>query len=402
MTRTLGKLTDSYLRSDRLRSGRHSDGGGLYLNVSPGGAKSWLFMWVRSGKRREMGMGGYPAVSLAMARARAAESRTLVAEGRDPIAERSRQAEPSFGNCADSFLASLEGSWRNDKHRSQWRMTLTTYCQQIRAKRVSEISTEDVLAVLQPIWRTKPETASRLRGRIERVLDFATARGWRAGENPARWRGHLKSILPPRGVLSRGHHAAMPYRDVPGFVSRLQKSEATAARALEFLILTAARSNEVLGAKWSEIDLGIRVWIIPAARMKAAREHRVPLCDRALGILKELRESRVSEYVFPGQKAGRPLSASAMEMLLRRLHADQFTTHGFRSAFRDWAGDQTPFPREVAEAALAHRVGDATEQAYRRADALEKRRALMDTWQAFLQQADPPNVILLAGRERVA
>jgi integrase len=384
MPRTLSKLTDSYLRSDRLKSGRHSDGGGLYLNVSTTGAKSWLFMWVRGGKRREMGMGNYPAISLAKARTQAAGNRTSVLDGRDPIAERSREADPSFGDCADAFLGSLEGSWRNDKHRAQWRMTLTVYCEKIRGRRVSEIGTGDVLTVLQPIWRDKPETASRLRGRIERVLDYATARGWRNGENPARWRGHLKSILPPRVMLSRGHHAAMPYADVPIFMTRLAQSEAMAARALELLILTAARSGEVLGARWSEIDLEARLWTIPAVRMKAAREHRIPLSNPAIAILGPLHEVRTSDFVFPGQRSGRPLSASAMEMLLRRLKSDQYTAHGFRSAFRDWVGDMTNFPREIAEAALAHRIGDATELAYRRGDAIEKRRELMTRWNEFL------------------
>jgi len=337
-------------------------------------------MWTMSGRRREMGLGPYPAIGLAKARSRAAACRTQVEEGLDPIAERDREAEPTFDGCADLLIESMEGSWRNMKHRAQWRMTLKDYCEPIRQKRVSQIDTTDVLRVLRPIWGTKPETASRLRGRIERVLDFAAARGWRIAENPARWRGHLKSVLPARIVLSRGHHAAMPYEDVPALVSELQKSEATAARALEFLILTAARSGEVLGATWSEFDLEARLWTVPASRMKAGREHRVPLSDRATAILKRLFEARISDFVFPGQKPKRPLSATAIVMLLRRLKVAQYTVHGFRSAFRDWAGDRTDFPREIAEATLAHRVGDATERAYRRGDALEKRRDLMDAW----------------------
>jgi integrase len=389
MARSFNKLSDTYLRSGTLKVGRHSDGGGLYLNVSPSGTKSWLFMWVVAGKRREMGLGPYPAISLAKARNRASTCRTQLEDGLDPIAERDREAEPTFGKCADLFLESMEASWRNDKHRAQWRMTLDIYCEPIRGKRVSSIDTEDVLKVLKPLWSTKPETASRLRGRIERVLDFAAARGWRNSENPARWRGHLKSVLPARVVLSRGHHAAMPYDDVPAFVAKLRNAAAMAARALEFLILTAARSGEALGATWAEIDLGARAWTIPALRMKAAREHRVPLSDRAVAILTQLAEARVSEFVFPGQKPGRPLSATAMEMLLRRMKADQYTVHGFRSAFRDWAGDETQFQREVAEAALAHRVGDATERAYRRADALEKRRELMKAWERFCQGGGP-------------
>lgn len=383
MARTLQKLADTKAKSDSLKPGRHSDGGGLYLNVSPSGSKSWLFMWVRNGKRREMGFGAYPGVTLASARKKAADYRAAVAEGRDPIADKAKEAEPTFGECADKFLVSMEASWRNDKHRAQWRMTLTEYCGLIRSKRVSEICTDDLLQILSPIWQTKPETASRLRGRVERVLDFAKAKGWRTGENPALWRGHLKNVLPPRQRLSRGHHAAMPYADVPAFVLRLRNAEAMAARALEFLILTAARSGEVYGAEWSEFDLVKAIWTIPAGRMKAAAEHRVPLSNPALAIIKSLHEIRLSKFVFPGQRTNSPLSSSAMEMLMRRMEADVYTVHGFRSAFRDWAGDMTGFPREIAEAALAHRVGDATEQAYRRADAVEKRRKLMAAWAAF-------------------
>ena len=257
-------------------------------------------------------------------------------------------------------------------------------------------STRDVLKVLSPIWLTKSETASRLRGRIERVLDFAKVRGWRTGDNPALWRGHLKSILPARQRLARGHHAAMPYRDVPAFLQALQGKEALAARALEYLILTAARSGEVLGATWEEIDFDAAVWTVPAARMKAGREHRVPLSARAVAILKALHEVRISDFIFPGQAKGRPLSGMAFEMLMRRMKADAFTPHGFRSAFRDWAGDATSFPREVAEQALAHRVGDATERAYRRADALEKRRRLMVAWADYCGTVRGGNVIPLA------
>lgn len=387
--RALSKLTDARVKSSGLKQGRLSDGGGLYLNVSPTGSKSWLFMWVRDGKRREMGLGGYPAVPLQKARMLADGCRKAVAEGRDPLAEKDKPAEPSFAEAVDLFLASMEGSWRNPKHRAQWRMTLTTYCQSLREVRVSEIGTDEVLSVLSPIWQSKPETASRLRGRIERVLDFAKVRGWRSGENPAFWRGHLKNVLPPRRKLTRGHHAAMPYGEVPAFFSRLHGSTAMAARALEFLILTAARSGEVLNARWAEIDLSEGVWSVPAHRMKAGRLHRVPLSPLALAILAKLGSARISEYVFPGQRPGRPLSSSAMEMLLRRLRADQYTSHGFRSAFRDWAGDRTNFSRDVAEAALAHRVGDATEQAYRRSDALDKRRLLMEAWTDYVSSTQP-------------
>lgn len=261
-------------------------------------------------------------------------------------------------------------------------MTLRVYCASIRSKPVGEVSTDDVLAVLKPPWLTRSETASRLRGRIERVIDFAKARGMRSGENPARWRGHLDAILPKRAKLTRGHHKAMPFDQVPGFMHDLRERQGVAPRALEFLILTAARSGEVLGARWEEIDLQGRLWMVPRERMKAARDHRVPLCDRAVSILTDTAPMRTSEFVFPGLKLGKPLSSMALEMTMRRMNAD-VTVHGFRSAFRDWAGDCTSYPREVAEAALAHQVGSSVERAYRRGDALELRRGLMSSWSTY-------------------
>lgn len=397
MARALHRLTNTGIQSAKLKPGRHGDGGGLYLNVTPGGAKSWLFMWTRDGKRREMGLGAYPAVSLAKARRIAETNRAAVADGRDPIAERAKDLEPTFGECADKFLEAMEGSWRNEKHRAQWRMTLERYCAPIRPKRVSEIGTDEVLSVLTPIWSEKPETASRLRGRIERVLDFAKARGWRDGENPALWRGHLRNVLPARQKLTHGHHAAMPYQQVPEFCRALKESQATSARALEFLILTAARAGEVRGATWEEVDIDQGLWVVPAGRMKAGKEHRVPLCSAAVDILREMSWLRSSGYVFPGQKPKRPLSMMAMDMLLRRMKVD-FTVHGFRSSFRDWAGEETSFPREVAEQALAHTIGSATERAYRRGDALEKRRQLMEAWAHFLRSSHSRGVVLLHGR----
>jgi integrase len=383
MVRALGKL--SAIAADKLtKPGRHSDGGGLYLNVSATGAKSWLFMWVKNGKRWEMGLGPYPAISLKSARERAGNCRNQVAEGLNPIVERDRQVGKTFGECADEYISTMERNWRNEKHRQQWRMTLDVYCKGIRSRSVAEIDTGDVLAVLTPLWSDKNETASRLRGRIENVLDYARSKGWRTGENPARWRGHLKNVLPARTKLSRGHHAAMRYQDVPDFMARLREREALAARALELLILTAARSSEVLGAKWSEVDLETALWTVPANRMKAAEEHVVPLSKDALRLLKDLNEVKVSEYIFPGQKTDKPLSAMSMQMALRRMQVANATPHGFRSAFRDWCGDETSFPREIAEAALAHKVGSAVEQAYRRGKAVEKRRALMEAWASYL------------------
>ncbi|TGD45443.1 site-specific integrase [Pseudotabrizicola sediminis] len=379
MSRLQNKLSDPKCRAEK-KPGLHSDGGGLYLSVKPTGAKSWAFVWRSSGKRFEMGLGPYPAVGLARARKMAAEHRETIAEGRNPLVEKKREAEPLFSECVEHFLNSMEGQWRNAKHRAQWRSTLATYAAALNDKRVSQVDTTAVLSVLTPIWTRLPETASRLRGRIERVLDYAKAKEWRVGENPALWRGHLKNVLPERQRLSRGHHSALPYDKVGEVVKKLQVLPGVSARALEFLILTASRSGEVREATWSEIDLEGRVWTVPARRMKAAREHRVPLSPSTIAILKRMQAMQISVYVFPGQKVDKPMSVMAYAMLMRRMKLDAYTVHGFRSAFRDWAGDRTDFPREIAEAALAHTVGDSTERAYRRSDALERRRCLMEAW----------------------
>jgi integrase len=381
------------------KPGRHGDGRGLYLVVSGTGARKWVFRFTFGARVTEMGLGN-AAVSLAQAREKAAEARKLVAAGVNPIearreAERIAAGKPTFGQCADALLAAKASEWRNEKHRQQWAMTLETYAAPLRSRPVDEIDTEAVLGVLQPIWRTTPETASRLRGRIEAVLDAARAKGYipRNEANPARWRGHLDKLLPKRQKLTRGHHAAMTFDDVPEFIGKLREREACAALALEFLTLTAARSGEVLGARWAEFDLEGKVWTVPAARMKAGREHRVPLSSRALAILEAVADAKTGEFVFAGQKAGKPLSGMAMEMVLRRMKADSVTVHGFRSAFRDWCGEATSFPRELAEAALSHVAGDATERAYRRGDALEKRRKLMDAWAGFCEPKAGSNVL---------
>jgi integrase len=385
MARALHKLTARRVAT-LIEPGRHGDGGGLYLSISKDGRRRWIFLFRRQGKLREMGLGAARDVSLADARAKADAARKQVAESLDPIVERERVkvAVPTFGEAADSLITAIESQIRNAKHVAQWRMTLREYAAPLRNKPVDQISTEDVLAVLRPIWQTKAETASRLRGRIERVLDAAKAQGHRSGENPAAWRGHLALLLPKRHKLQRGHHAAMPFGEVPAFIAQLRIREAVAARALEFLILTAARTGEVLGATWEEFDPDAKVWTVPAQRMKAAREHRVPLSPRASDILVQMAEfgRAPGKYVFPSTKLGRPLSVMAMDMLLRRLDQD-VTVHGFRSSFRDWCGELSTFPREVAEAALAHVVGDATERAYRRGDALDKRRPLMEAWATY-------------------
>lgn len=413
MARTLNRLTAAGVGS--LGPGRHADGGGLYLDRDGQGRSRWVFLWKREGKRREMGLGaaGKPtdknAVSLAKARLAADSARGVVKAGGDPIEARDAVPEapvvvPTFGKIADDFVASMSAQWRNEKHRAQWSMTLKEYAAPLRPIPVDQIDTAAVLEVLQSIWMEKPETASRLRGRIERVLDAARAKGHRSGENPARWRGHLDHLLSKRQKLTRGHHAAMPYPEVAAFVAGLRKREAVAANALEFLILTAARSGEVLGATWGEIDLKAAVWTVPAARMKAGREHRVPLGARALEVLEAVKPlanptpkgGLAAAHVFPGQARGAALSGMSLAMLMRRMKVTT-TVHGFRSSFRDWVGEASTFPSDIAEAALAHTVGDATERAYRRGDALEKRRKMMEAWAGYVAtKPKSPNVIPFA------
>lgn len=294
---------------------------------------------------------------------------------------------------SDSVRESLSAGFRNEKHKAQWRSTLETYGASLRAKPVDTITTDDVLVALKPIWTTKAETASRVRVRIEKVLDAAKAKGFREGENPARWRGHLDHLLPKPSKLAHGHHPAMAYEQLPAFIADLR--EAPAALRLEFCIFTAARSGEVLGMLWSEIDFDKKTWTVPAKRMKGGREHRVPLSSRAVVILRQLEKLKTSDFVFAEQKRNKPLSNMAMDMMLRRMKAGDVTVHGFRSSFRDWAGKVSSFPREIVETALAHVIGDKAEQAYRRGDALEKRRKLMDAWCAYCEPKRRSNVIAM-------
>ena len=397
MARQIHKLTDVGIKS-LTKKGRHSDGGGLYLRISGPTSKSWSFMWNSYGKRDELGLGSYPAISLASARRTAARYRELVAAGNNPRTENQKTAEPNFGECVALFLADMEGQWSNAKHRAQWRQTLgPDYCRKIENKRVSEINMHDVLSVLKPIWNEKNVTASRLRGRIERVLNFAKTKGWRDGENPAIWRGNLENVLPRSKAPQNNHLPAMPYHEVPDFVSRLNGYEALAARALELTIFTVCRTSEILKAQWQEFDLEVGLWTIPPDRMKARKEHIVPLTDAAVLVLSPLKENAISGWVFPGQKAGKPLSNMAMEMLLRRMNKKDVTVHGFRSSFRDWAGDETSFPREIAEGCLAHSIGNAVERAYRRSSAIEKRRELLDAWADYCQSAQLENAVKLHG-----
>ena len=368
-------------------AGRYSDGNGLYLVVRAGGSRQWVFLYRRKGKLKEMGLGSpLKGVTLAMARNLRDEARAIMARGVDPLEAR-RQAEqsaagiPTFGAYALALVERIEEGFSNPKHRQQWRNTLETYCAPIWNLPIDRVDTAGVLACLTPIWQTKPETASRVRGRIERVLNAAKAEGLRAGENPAAWRGHLDATLPKPKKLTRGHHAALPYADMPMFMSDLRARPALAALALELAVLTATRTSEVLNAQWKEFDLDAGLWTIPAERMKARREHRVALSKRALAIVNELSTARSSEFVFPSQKQGKPLSNMAMLMLLERMgRRGAITSHGFRSTFSDWASEVSPYSSELRETALAHTIGNKAEAAYRRGDALEKRRAMMEAW----------------------
>ena len=367
------------------KHGRHADGGGLYLSISPNGGRRWVFLYRWHGKPTEIGLGSARDVTLARARELAGRARANLAESINPKDARRRSEGATFGECADRVIEAMRPSWRSGKHAAQWEMTLRDYAAPLRRLPVDKVATDDVLSVLKPLWRDKPETASRLRGRIERVLDAAKAQGQRSGENPARWRGHLDQLLPKRQRLTRGHHAAMGYVNVPGFMADLQSRQATAALALEFTILTAARSGEVLRARWEEFDFDNAVWAVPATRMKAGREHRVPLSRRALKIVKAMREVPDGDFVFPGQKSGKPLSVMALEMVLRRMNIEDTTVHGFRSSFRDWAAERTNFPNEVCEAALAHVIDNKAEAAYRRGDLFDKRHKLMEAWASSAQ-----------------
>jgi integrase len=389
------------------KAGRHNAGDNLYLSITKAGSKRWVFLYAFGGKRRELGLGSAANghVSLGQAREKAIEARKLINSGDDPVKVMGKSARaiaergiPNFGSFADDYLTAHGPKFRNDKHKAQWTMTLTTYCAPIRSKPVNEIDTTDVLKVLQPIWAKIPETASRLRGRIENVLDSAKAQGFRDGlENPARWKGHLKSILPARQRLTRGHHAALPYDELPALLTALRAKKSTAALALELCILTATRSGEILNAAWTEFDLAKGVWIIPAIRMKAGQEHRVPLAARAIEILQLLHKLKLEHnpHVFAGNAHGKPLSNMAMTMLLKRMNQTEITVHGFRSTFRDWASEQTSFPHEVCEMALAHTIGNKAEAAYRRGDLFDKRRKLMDAWAAFCEPQTSAKVVRL-------
>ena len=390
MGRTVDKL--SALTVTRAKEpGYYGDGAGLYLQVSRSGTKSWIFRFTIAGKQREMGLGPLHTISLAQAREKARDCRALLLEGKDPLEARNaaklgealdRARAMTFEQCAAAYIAAHRGGWKSVKHAAQWESTLATYAAPvIGSMPVAAVDTALVVKVLEPIWTEKTETATRLRGRIESILDWATVSKFRVGENPARWRGHLDNLLANPTKVSRvAHHAALPWANVTGFMAELRKREGIAARAVEFGILTAARSGEVRGATWAEIDLDAALWTVPAERMKGGREHRVPLSRRAIALLEVA--PRTGDYIFPGSRAQSPLSDMSLTAVLRRMGRPEITMHGFRSTFRDWCSESVgnTFPREVCEHALAHSLPDKVEAAYRRGDLIEKRKVLMQVW----------------------
>ncbi|MCW2573560.1 MAG: Phage integrase [Frankiales bacterium] len=408
--RETNRLTVKAVESKK-KPGHYADGGGLYLQVSAAGGKSWIFRYTskailtRNGKPKEaeMGLGSLADVSLSAAREKRNDYRKLLQTGIDPLAAKKQgvadraiaEARSStFSECATAYIEAQRPSWKNAKHAEQWTNTIETYCGPIfGALPVQSVDTGLVLQVLGPIWKEKPETASRLRGRIERVIDWAKVRGYRDGENPARWRGHMDKLLPKMEKRKRvKHHPALPFANIADFTKSLRDRDGLAARALELLILTATRTNETVTARWAEFDLEAALWTIPPERMKSHREHRIPLPARAVAILKDLEKSKASEYVFPG-KPSKPLSNMALLALLGRMGKDDITVHGFRSTFRDWASERTSYSREVCEMALAHVVSDETEAAYRRSDLFDKRRRLLSDWAKFCEPTKPAKVI---------
>jgi integrase len=406
MARGINRLSAKAVETTK-RSGLLADGGGLYLQVSRAGAKSWLFKFMLKGRAREMGLGSLKAVSLASAREKVTFCRSSLADGIDPIEARKtvhgrdtaeERKTITFEEAANAYLAAHEAGWKNAKHASQWRNTLAAHAYPVAGRLlVSDIDTEVVMLILSPIWSLKPETAGRIRGRIEKILAWATVSGFRQGQNPAQWHNHLDNLLPAKArIHSIRHHPAMPYQEIGDFIFQLRERDGIAAQALEFLIYTAARTSEVRGASWSEFDLNSGIWTIPGPRTKVGKEHRIPLAERPLQIVRELRSLNSGAFVFPGGKPGKGLSNMALLSVLRRLQI-KLTVHGFRSSFRDWAAEQTQVPREVAEQALAHTLGNKVEAAYLRSDFFEKRRDLMNLWAAHL---DFPTSKILAFRAK--
>jgi integrase len=395
MARPLHRLTAVKVARAK-KPGMYADGGSLYMRIASGGSKQYVFRYIRGGRLHDMGIGPTHTISLAEARERATEARKLLLDGIDPLAAKRarlaalRAAEAkamTFADCVKGFLRDNEGSWTSPKHRKEWEASLIKYAFPVLgALPVAAIDTPLVLRVLKPIWATKPDTASRVRGRIESALAWATVHHYRAGDNPARWNGLLEHALP--AVVKDEHHAALAYTEVPAFVAKLrQRTASVPAKCLEFIVLTAVRLGEARGATWGEIDLNNHVWTIPAGRMKTGKEHRVPLSMAALGVLADMHEIRRSAYVFPGTHDAKPIGKNAPWFLLREM-GGAITIHGFRSSFRDWAAERTTFAREVAEMALAHAIPDAVEAAYRRGDLFDKRRKLMAAWATYCAKVE--------------
>ena len=411
MARGVKKLS-ALAVSKANKPGLYGDGAGLWLQVSKAGNKSWLLRYMLDGKAREMGLGAVHTVSLAEARERAAESRKLLLEGIDPLEVKRQRKQQSrldaaksmtFAECAEAYIAAHRAGWSNAKHAAQWVNTLKQYANPVFGElSIAAIDTGLVLKALEPIWQKKTETATRIRQRIESVLDWAKVRGYREGENPARWRGHLDKLLPaPSRVAKVSHYAALPYKEIPAFMEALRKSDSIGARAFEFAILTAARTSEAIGARWEEIDMKEGLWVVPGERMKAGREHRVPLSKRAITILRKMQEIKQGDYVFPGKIPNKPLSNMAFLMTLRRMKRNDLTAHGFRSTFRDWVSETTGYPQEVGEMVLAHTINNKVEAAYRRGDLFIKRQRLMDDWASYCESPvaeEGENVVTLRGK----
>ena len=407
MARTIDRLSPVQLR--RLPTGMHLDGAGLYLHVNEAGARSWIFRYMRYGRPRQMGLGALHTVSLKDARQQAIDCRRQLLDGIDPIdARRAKRIraqlavarEVMFEQDAKAYIEAHKAGWKNKKHIDQWTNTLAAYVFPIFGKTASRaVDTPLVVRALQPIWITKPETATRIRGRVESILDWAKAIGHRDGENPARWRGHLENLLPRREKVRKvRHHPAMPFDDLPAFMSELADRTAVAARALEFTILTAARTEEVLGARRGEIDREKKLWTVPEGRMKGSKEHRVPLSDVAIEVLAKAGcfDGDANAHVFPGTRRGKPLSNMAMlKLLQQRMAHPELTVHGFRSSFSDWTSERTHFAPEVREMALSHAIDNKVEAAYRRGELLEKRRELMDAWARFCTTPIGNNIVAL-------
>jgi integrase len=399
---TAGKLTALAVKRIKKR-GMHGDGFGLYLQVAEGGSKSWVLRFKIDGRPRHFGLGPTHSINLAQARIRAADARRLLHDGHDPIAARqaaraaARLANArtmTFDECADAYIKAHRAGWKNAVHAAQWKSTLKTYASPAFGSLPAQaVDTALVIGVIEPLWTTKPETAGRVRGRIESILDWARVRGYRTGENPARWKGHLDHLLPSRNKVRKvAHHAALPYAEIGNFMIDLRGVDSVPARALELMILTATRTSETLNATWSEIDLDDAVWTIPGERMKGGNAHRVPLSDPALALLKDMQETSSDGYVFPGRAGKKPLSNMALLMVLRRMCRGDLTGHGFRATFRVWSAEQTNFPSEVAEAALAHTVSDKVIAAYLRTTFFDRRRKLMQAWAQFTAQL-PADVV---------